>query len=184
VWAILWNILHMLGPDAALAGDDTVGMIEAYAESRARPHAVDPNYVDAAFGGIFGEMFDVGDDSGDIITNYQEANNQPPYLIGDEDAQEYYPGGSFQGKGFGFTHEMSGTMVDVMSVNAGTTLNSKTIGGFTAPCGLLKFRLMATGVNTPGVPNAGDLPFGFWMKIVLAPGPMKGIMARPMQEVN
>lgn len=175
--------LHMLGPDN---GAVSRGMINAYAESRHRPFAQDPNIVDVPLGGLFGTMFDVGDDSGDIITNFQDNNKDTPYLIGDQDTAEYYPGGSFQGYITEDTggSQMTGTIVDFLSVNALTTLNTDRSPSFTAPCGLLKLSYNASGVALPGVEQPGDLPMGFWMVITLVPGMSKGIMTRPMQEVN
>ncbi len=175
--------LHMLGADNASV---SAGMIAAYAASRARPQQTDPNIVDAPTGGLFGEMFDVGDDDNLIITNYQDRGDNPPYLMGEDDANEYYPGGSFQGigpvDGSGLTHP--GQLVDVLSIGASQNFNSDTMGGFVAPCGLIKLEYTATGV-LPGNPAApGASPLSFWMKIVMAPGNYKGLLAQSMQEAN
>ena len=175
--------LHMLGADS---GSTSKGVIHAYAESRSRPFAEDPNIVDVPQGGLFGNMFDVGDDSSDIITNFQDHNNETPYLIGDHDSQEYYPGGSFQGIG---VENPSGTIypgqfVDIVAVNASKNYNTDSTGSFAAPCGLIKIIINSTGVN-PGSPvDLGDAPFPLWVKVTLAPGYYQGIAATPMQEVN
>ena len=92
--------LHMLGDDAALAGDDTKGLIKAYAEGRSRPQQVDPNIVDVSMGGLYGEMEDVGDNFHDVITNAQDHNHVPPYLIDSGSAVEFYPGGVNQAASF------------------------------------------------------------------------------------
>lgn len=175
--------LHMIGDDN---GSVSRGMIHAYAESRSRPFAQDPNIVDVPQGGLFGNMFDVGDDSSDIITNFQDNNKDTPYLIGDQDANEYYPGGAFQGIGPANASGivLGGQFVDILSVNASQNYNTDACGGFGAPCGLLKLVINATGVAPASPAQLGDAPFGLWCKVTLAAGGYQGIAAIPMQEVN
>ena len=91
VGTTLEYFLHMIGDDAALAGDDTKGLIKAYAEGRSRPHQIDPNIVDVVGGGLYAEMVDVGDNLVDVITNAQDHNHVPPYLIDRNTAVEFYP---------------------------------------------------------------------------------------------
>ncbi len=177
------RLLHMLGDNN---GSTSAGMIKAYAESRSRPFQTDPNIVDVPTAGLFGVMFDVGDDDNQIITNYQDANESSPYLIGRDGTEEYYPGGSFQGIGpqnpSGSTYP--GQFVDIVAVNAGQNYNTDSTGSFAAPCGLIKIVINATGVN-PGSPvDLGDAPFPLWIKVTLSPGYYQGIAAAPMQEVN
>jgi len=150
--------LHMLGDNDGTS----VGMIKAYAESRNRPMQTDPNIVDVALGGAFGSMFDVADDSGDIITNAQEHNKTLPYLNDIDSAIEFYPGGSEQGD--------AATLVDALQiVNTGNrTLSSATVGPFLANCGLV---VIGTDQECSVI-------------ITVAPGDYKGVMARPMQDVN
>lgn len=179
--------LHMLGADtgATPLTSTSCGVIQAYAESRSRPQRTDPNIVDVdADNTLYGAMTDVAEIVDDVITNYQEHNHVPPYLIGYDNTHEFYPGGSLTGIAWGTAYALTGTLVDILSVNALTTSNTDRTGLFTAPCGLLKIRLNAANVSVPGVPQAGDLPCGIWMKITLAAGSSKGIMSRPMQEVN
>ncbi len=175
--------LHMLGDDNGAA---SAGMIKAYAESRSRPQQTDPNIVDVPTGGLFGEMFDVGDDDNVIVTNLQEKNEVPPYLMGMDGSEEYYPGGSFQGIGpanaGGVT--LPGQFVDILAVNAGNNYNTDSVGSFAAPCGLLKIVINATGVLPASPADLGDAPFSLWMKVRLAPGRYQGIAAIPMQESN
>lgn len=176
------RILHMIGGSTSTRA----GLINAYAESRSRPNTPEPNIVNAPTGGIFGEMFDVGFDDEDVVDNFQENNNEAPYLLGRQSAQEYYPGGSFQGAsgGTGGAIPYTGTFVDILSINAGQMYNTDTCPGFVAPCGLIQLNYNATGANVPGVPNAGDMPFGLWLKLTLAPGSYKGVLAQSMQEAN
>lgn len=174
---------HMLGGDN---GTTSFGMIKAYAESRSRPFQTDPNIVDVASGGIFGEMMDVGDDTGNIINNMQEQNDVPPYLMGMDGAEEYYPGGGFQGIGpinpSGTTYP--GQFVDIIAVNASQNYNTDSTGSFAAPCGLVKIILNATGVLPANPVDVGDAPFALWCKLTLAAGHYQGIAGVPMQEAN
>jgi hypothetical protein len=177
--------LHMLGPDVGTSA----GLIHAYAVSRSRPFAADPNKPDVPLGGLFGEMFDVGDDDEDIVNNLQDRNNEPPYLIYNAAANEAYPGGERQGIGpYAPTggNQVAGQFVDTLAVNANQNYNSDATGSFAAPCGLLKFEMQATGVGIfPGPVEPGEAVGGpLWMRIRLAPGYYQGIAAQPMQEVN
>ena len=151
---------HMLGDDS-LSAPSSFGMIKAYAESRNRPMQTDPNIVDVASGGVYGEMFDVDEATGDIVTNAQEANTALPYLNDRDTALEFYPGG----KNTGSAH----TVVDVLSIQSGNrTLASSSTGPFLANCGLIVITTDAA----------------VQVKITLAAGEYKGVMARPMQDVN
>ncbi len=178
--------LHMLGPDN---GSTSAGMIHAYAQSRSRPFVIDPNTVNEPVGGLFGDMFDVGDDDEEIVDNFQDNNNRPPYLIYRNVANEAYPGGAFQGIGAQAPtggNQVPGQFVDTLAVNANQNYNSDSTGSFAAPCGLLKFEMRSTGVGiSPGPVVPGEAVGGpLWMRIRLAPGFYQGIAAQPMQEVN
>ena len=179
------RILHVLGDSTS----SRAGLIEAYAESRSRPFAQDPNIVDVAEGGIFGEMFDVGDNDEEIVNNFQGRNNSPPYLVGNMGSQEYYPGGSYQGLGpqqASSGAQVPGQFVDTLSVNASQNYNSDMTGSFAAPCGLIKICIEAAGVGIgPSPVRAGEAVGGpLWMRVRLAPGYYKGIAGVPMQEAN
>ena len=175
--------LHMLGPDN---GSTSAGMIHAYAQSRSRPFVIDPNIAGEPIGGLFGEMFDVGDDDEEIVDNFQDKNNRPPYLIYRNAADEAYPGGAFQGIGpinpSGTTYP--GQFVDILSVNANQNYNTDSTGSFAAPCGLIKLVMNATAVNPHSPVDLGDAPFPLWIKLTLAPGHYQGIAGIPMQEAN
>lgn len=177
--------LHMLGPDQSVT-NNSKGLINAYAESRARPLNDDPNIVDVTSGGLFGEMVDVGETANDLTDNWSLENDQPPYLLDVDTAQEFYPGGSLQGigplDGGGITHP--GVMVDVLSIGASQNFNSDTCGSFVAPCGLIKVEYRATGVNPLSPPTPGMPPMTFWLKLRMSPGYYKGLAAQSMQEAN
>ena len=155
--------LHVLGDDN---GATSKGMIKAYAESRNRPQQTDPNIVDVPTGGLFGEMFDVGNDSVDVITNAQDHNHRLPYLNDDDSSFEFYPGGA--NTGFAMTLE------GILSISAtGDRVIGSKAPGFMANCGLLNLSWA----------NASETQYAY-LKITLAPGNYKGVMARPMQDVN
>ena len=180
--------LHMLGPDQSVA-NDSKGMINAYAESRARPHNDDPNIVDVVQGGLFGEMEDLGEIGNDVTDNWTLENDQPPYVIDVDTADEYYPGGSLQGIGpnqASSSGDVPGQFVDTLAINATQNFNSDQTGSFIAPCGLIKIVIEAAGVGiSPGPVREGEMVGGpLWCRIRLAPGYYKGIAALPMMDVN
>ena len=150
--------LHMIGDDQSIA-NDSKGLIKAYAQSRARPMSPDPNIVNVATGGLYGAMEDVGNDDQEIIENYQDNNNEPPYLMDSDSADEFYPGGSNNGS----------TIAECRLTSAGGTNIRTMAGGFVANCGLLL--IQNSGINN-GV-----------LKIRLATTE-KGYLTRPMAEAN
>lgn len=157
---------YMLGDDATPGK----GLIKAYAESRARPHPEDPstvtyNSITDPEGGLYTAMIDVGEDLVEVMENIEGHNQAAPYLVGGFDSEhEFYPGGSnddYGGHGITF---------DTMIVRGSSLMSTDSTGPFTALCGLIWLY------------NAGDADttIRFW----LAPGPYKGVMARPMLEAN
>lgn len=172
---------HMLGEDTATPTPDSVSMIKAYAESRSRPFATDPNTVgpSANVGGILGEMFDVGDDDSEIIQNVRTENNSPPYPVGDITSTEFYPGGSQFGTigtadatfaFVGLETVMNNRSTAAISGNVHTTYSP----GFLANCGLLAVQISHGEV----------VPSSIRFKIGLHSGDYKGIAARSMAVVN
>ncbi len=158
--------LHWVGDDVAGAGTSK-SLVKAYAESRSRPQTPDPNFVDVPLGGLFGDMFDVGDDNLEIITNAQDENHVPPYYIDDGTTFEFYPGG--EGLDILGTGGMGLTDEYYMSTNATGRFISSYGGTAVIPAGLLK------------LVHSGDPAV---LRIKLAAGHYKGVMARPMQDVN
>jgi hypothetical protein len=148
--------MHVVGGDN---GDKSKGMIHGYAQSRARPVSPDPNTV-AATGWMIQSM-DVGDNLDEIETNVRGANRETPYYLNGDAGSgiEYYPGGSQVG-GLEFVADLSTTQYQTQ----------KSTGSFLANCGMLK--ITTTGDEAP------------LLRIRLAPGDYKGLMARPMQDVN
>ncbi len=184
--------IHAIGADKTV-GTLSKGMIVAYAESRSRPHESDPNIVDVVSGGLYGEMVDDGEAMPDVVYNLKNANQQPPYLIDNDTADEYYPGGANQGSlaiaGNGYDPELQ--LEDVVSVNAGFATGSKfgtsseVVPGFVAPCGLLGIQYHAESLtDTASGPLETDYFPSLVMRVTLAPGHYKGFLAQSMQEAN
>jgi len=150
--------LHMVGGNN---GTKSKSMILGYANSRSRPMSPDPNKP--ASTGWMVEAFDDGDNLAQIEGNVRAHNDEPPYYLQENPASgtEYYPGGSSNMGGLSVVAEMSATQYQTR----------KSSGPFAANCGLLKF--------TNGGDSAGSL-----IRIRLAPGPYKGLLAVPMQELN
>ncbi len=153
---------HMLGDDSLGGGTASFGMIKAYAESRARPQQNNPNTVNAVSGGILGLMTNVGEITEELVDNARYHNDQLPYLNDIDTGFEFYPGGSEQA--------VNPTLQDILQIvpTGNRTVASSVVPGFIANCGLIMF-------STDQIVNA---------KITLAPGDYKGLMARPMQDVN
>ncbi len=184
--------IHAVGDDKT-AGTLSKGMILAYAESRSRPFNDDPNIVDVASGGLYGEMEDVGEIQEEVVDNLQQANQQPPYVIDVDTVNEFYPGGVNQGTlaiaPNGFNTELQ--LEDVISINAGFATGSnfgtasEIVPGFVVPCGLLGIRYHAESLSdTPTGPLTADYFPSLMMRITLAPGHYKGFLAQSMQEAN
>ena len=141
--------------------------------------------MDVPQGGLFGEMIDVGEIQEDVITNLQDNNNNPPYVIANQTGEEYYPGSENQGTlALWGGIRYYGQLEDVLNVRSGTSgLGTDTASGFVAPCGLLKIvgDMSVTAVTQPWQPEA--VPSAL-LRITLAPGGYKGLLAQSMQEAN
>ena len=162
--------LHWVGPDIPGA-NTSKSVVKAYAQSRQRPQQTDPNIVNVALGGLFGEMFDVGDDSGDIVNNAQEENNVAPYYNDiTPSAHEFYPGG--EGSDGGSLGGMGKTQEYFLSTAATGRFISSYGGSCSVPGGLLQI-----------VHDIADGDVAI-LKIKIAPGHYKGAMARKLQDVN
>lgn len=180
-----WEYSEFVVPNATGAGGTTVeylgcmlgadysttkGLIQAYAESRARPQPEDPSIVTSPGapyfdGGLYTEMIDVGEDMVKIMENVTERNDNPPYVVaGTDSLHEFYPGGSMH------TGDFWGQSVDKLIVRASSFLSSDSMGPMTAYCGLLAFHNESEVEQT--------------LRITVAPGTYQGVAARPMREVN
>lgn len=162
--------LHVLGDSTAAGAGDSKGLIHGYALSRSRPQSEEPNVADPR--GWMNQLFDDGDNLDEIRTDIEDNNDSPPYLIGTEgSAVEYYPGGAAQGSPLG---EIECSLATRSSFFSATQYGK----GFLAPCGLL-----SVGWSYGGS-AAGAFPSGLYLRVTVAAGSAKGIMARPMKEMN
>lgn len=153
-------------------GDDVgtrKGLIHNYALSRQRPHVFDPNQVSPSTdGGLYQDMVDVGDNLEEVGQNVSTNNFVAPYLIADAASGvvggEFYPGGK--------NVAIAGSTIrDILTVRSGAgAFNSDSTGSFTALCGLIKITNQ----------TESDLT----IRVTWAAGSYKGLLARPMQDVN
>lgn len=150
--------LHMVG---ANNGTKSKSMIYGYATSRSRPMSPDPNKP--AITSWMVEAFDDGDNLAQIEGNVRAHNDEPPYYLEENAASgaEYYPGGSSGMGGLAVVADLQATQYQTQ----------KSSGSFAANCGLVKLT------------NTGN-PSGALIRIRLAAGPYKGLLAMPMQDVN
>lgn len=162
--------LHMNGPDApSTAPNQSKGLIEAYAESRSRPQATDPNVIDqpsGVEGGLYSEMEDLGEIQDDVVVNARYTNDQPPYVIGNSSQYGWYPYGANMGAGTDRSH-----VQDILTLRSGSSsLAMDNTGGFLAPCGLIQFTNFGDDVLT--------------LRVTWVAGDYQGVAARPMKEMN
>ncbi len=164
---------------AAGSGLDAVSLIEGYASSRGLPEIRDPNApADAADVGPtgtpenwIGALENEGTDQDkDVLTNLLADNNQAPYPYENDGTATdiQYPGGANQPAGAG----------NKLSIHDIVGITSTTVGGMTKmpggnfQGGLIRFD--ATGLTQSS--NVAIL-------IHLVPGPHRGYMCQPMQDV-
>lgn len=154
--------LQMVGPDIG----DRKGIIHNYALSRSRPHVSDPNAVGPSTdGGLYQDMVNVGENLEEVGQNVRTHNQQTPYLTAQFSAFEWYPGGA--------NNPLAGsTLRDILTIRSGTgAFASDSTGPFTSLCGL---------ISITNYSETEDVI----VKVTYAPGDYKGLMARPMQDVN
>lgn len=156
--------LFMVGANTSTAagasGKFARGIIEGYADSRAYPQSPDP--VSPALDSDdnwLRNMFDVGNDSGEIVDLAIDQNDELPY------AQVAYPGGDSNGKGL----EIHSTH----SVTTTTVGGSTSVEGGVFPCGLIRIVNQPTGTWT-AAPT---------LIVTLVPGSHRGYLAEPMQDM-
>lgn len=164
--------LHVVGPDNGAA--PSKGIIQGYAESRSRPQSRDPNVVGGTPAGPISwmvEAFDEGETFDEITADVMAENNSPPYIIdGPNSDAEFYPGGSRNA-----IPGLELAQVDVYTT-AGTALTrTPGSGAFLCTAGLLQMTSTVTGQTGANVN---------YLKITLAPGLAKGLMARDIKDVN
>jgi len=158
--------LHAIGQTTATSK----GLIQGYALSRSRPQQDDPNVP--LYGGWLQSIRDVAEIDPYIRQDLYE-NNTPPYPVAAADGvnqnQNFYPGANQQ------ADSLASFVQDILVTRSNTSLAADSTGAFMAPCGLLRFDTQHT---------LGSEPTAVAIIIEVAPGPVKGFMAQPMQEMN
>ena len=123
---VVWEpYLNMLGGLTPAAGNPSIGLIQAYANSRSVPASPAPSVsADITFGdaNIYRAMFDVGDNSDEVLDNVVGKNELLPY------SKFIYPGES----AFDDQTEF------VASISLGNTQTQTQVAGANFPCGLIK----------------------------------------------
>ncbi len=168
---IMWTGANFPGTGGA-TGNDAVSLIEGYAASRGLPDIRDPNApADAADAqgatpeNWMSAMFnDNTDQIHEIIEDMLTENNKAPYPFENDGTytDTQYPGGANQAPG--------PEVHDAVLVTATTIGGKTTIPGSNFPGGLIKVE------NTIDSGN-------FSLLIHLVPGPHRGYMCQPMQDV-
>ncbi len=171
--------LHMLGGDNE-SGADSKSVIHAYALSRSRPNAPDPNIVEGTttgqeYGGLWQEIVDVGMISDEIIENVSERNNEPPYPLSVNNSVENYPGGMYVGEGTSTTSykNTKGHTEAIAEIGEGVR---SIIPGFVAPLGLLY-------IGAAGGSGIGSSE-SIMVQVKIAPGNYHGVLAQSMKVAN
>jgi hypothetical protein len=152
---ILEPLLHMIGADSGTA---SIGLINAYEDSRATISATQPNVPAEASSNIYALMT-IGQDDGaaaEVIENMEAENDNPPYSLA------HYPGGPVNYP----------TNVDKCYVQTNPSNPVVHAPGFHCMLGLLRVfsqgKTLATGadINLPGT-----------LLVHLAPGPKRGVLS-------
>ncbi len=174
--------IHMVGDNmnTATGGDpiNSKGLIMGYGFSRARVQDFDPNIPDAD-GGQDGEdwmtdLFPAVVNQSEIRDDIVDENDQPPYRVGSSDPtdatndQIYYVGGDQNLPSLELHDEIRFTSTTVSSKNM--------MRGNNFPCGLIEF-------NNQVPDEDGGAGPGVYVQVHMVPGPHRGYLAAPMQEM-
>jgi hypothetical protein len=167
--------------NSAASGKNAVSLIEGYASSRALPDITDPNTpadADDATGTIpenwISATFSDGTEQDSaVLTDLTADNDQAPYPFENADnpaggtfSDTFYPGGA---------NQLSGLEVVTLENITGTTVGGVSyLSGDNFPCGLIRIDIFNN-----------DQTFDMYnvLQVQLAPGPTRGYLALPMQEM-
>lgn len=158
--------MHAIGATTATSK----ALIHGYGLSRARPQQDSPNVP--LYGGWLQAISDVAEIDPFIRQDIIHENENPPYPVaissGANQSQEFYPGGTNQATSWvSYVH-------DILVTRNNTSLAMDSSGPFTAPCGLIRLDIL----------DGSEAPLSKMVFLTLAAGPYKGVMARPMKELN
>ncbi len=172
--------MHMIG---SVTADSSIGLIEAYANSR-NYQGTEPNNPAEIATGFYAEYHGVGDIDDELGADIRDDNDLPPYELDD------YPGGDSN----------ADTPIPVRFGSVNASQSTSTLPGFIAPCGLIRVYSneiqltntteSATDIGDPastGVASPGPLsvyedavPPTAAAVVTLAVGPYRGVLAAPM----
>lgn len=147
-------------------GDDSTSskaLIQGYADSRSVPTEPDPETQADADIGWMNNLLDMGDVHDDIALNLQTIGEDLPY------SQMEYPGGG----GNAGRPSLHG----IANVSATTVGGQTSVEGGNFQCGLIKFVSLLVDTASPAPHTAYEL------ELILVPGPSRGYLTQPMQEV-
>lgn len=161
-------------PGIGASGLNAVSLIEGYAASRGLPDVVDPNTPDDArdSDGVTPEnflsaLFNEGtQQDSEVIADMTAENNLAPYPFENDgvNIDTMYPGGANQGVGL--------QIHDLEKVTTTTVGGTTYFKGGVFPCGLIRTLGVDFAPNTEG-----------HLIIELVPGPHRGFLAEPMQDM-
>jgi len=137
-----------------------VSLVEGYQKARAMPQSPDPVVLPTDT--WYTDLFDLGENDEEIRANLKSDNDELPY------DQDDYP--------YSDNNFPLGEIQDIIFRRNTIGLSEAFTPGFTAPCGLIEIQ----SLGFDGSASAGDCHF---MQLHLVPGPHRGYMARPMQDV-
>lgn len=148
--------LHFVGQNTATSKC----MIQGYANSRNTPHSPDPVSPGPLDNSFFNRMFDVGDNSDDIIENATDKNDNLPYDRDD------YPGET--------ANQGAAEVHDLEYITPTTIGGTTRLKGGNFPCGLMKL----SAINFSDTESVD-----FTLHIDLVPGHHRGYLCEPMTEM-
>ena len=150
---------------ACLIGDDTTSrksLVKAYQESRATPSSPAPNIPAGMSTSFFNLLTDSGSQEPELAVVIEGENDEAPYALDD------YPGGA--------TNAPRATTVQTAATSAAEV--DGRIGGFVAPCGLIRIDIDGYDQNGNHIAAASMPEVGILLHV--APGSYKGIASIPM----
>ena len=123
--------VHMLGDHVVTGSDDnfqSVGIIQAYKESRAKQPASSPTLETNMDKSPWGRLFGDDDQTNDVFDDLESNNDQPPY-------QDAFIGGSE------FTGGLQVGVGTLSNTNNDKGTQAVRLPNFVAPCGLIRLEL-------------------------------------------
>jgi len=146
--------MQMIGGSPISSSPASVGLVQAYANSRSVPQSPDPEVPGNVLNNenLYRRLFDVGDNNDDVLDNASFKNNNLPYN------QDDYPG-------------IVGDQAEfVASIRLANTQSQTQVPGSSFPCGLIQ-------IDTSAL--SGAVQF----LVHLVPGTHRGYLAESMTEM-